>query len=76
MLHGRARLAKGKKLTRAELEREAERARRVASAYEGTPLAASYERKAQIAEMKLELAESSEQSCPRAVSPAGGVVRT
>jgi hypothetical protein len=49
-------------MTRAELEREAARARRVAEAYRGTALFGAYERKAQIAQWKLEqLAATREQ---------------
>lgn len=44
-------------MTRAELEQEAARARRVAAAYEGTALFASYDRKAQIAQWKLDQLE-------------------
>lgn len=46
------------RLQLAELEHEWRRLTRVAAAYNGTPLAASYEKKAQIAKWKLELAES------------------
>ncbi len=41
-------------MKRAELQREAERAHRVAEAYRGTALFESYERKAKIAAWKLE----------------------
>lgn len=46
-----------KRLQLAELEHEWRRLARVAAAYKETPLAASYEKKAEIAKWKLELAE-------------------
>jgi hypothetical protein len=48
-------------LTRAELQAEAVRAQRVADAYRGTELFASYERKAKIAQWKLEQLAEREQ---------------
>lgn len=48
-------------MTRAELEAEAARARRVADAYSGTALFASYDLKAKIAQWKLEQLAQREQ---------------
>jgi hypothetical protein len=48
-------------MRRAELQAEAARTRRVADAYRGTALFESYERKAQIAQWKLEQLAQREQ---------------